>query len=260
MISRIKFIVASIIICLLIINESLAGQSTTKNQISENIEKIRTGATPAIQKQAIERLDKLTRKIKENDIDNEILNDFVELIDVSEGRTWVSTIFDNLGSHATGVAPKLIPLLITKIRTSKTSNIRYLAIRQIASLINNIKPENINDEILTSLVELIDVPDASFGAAGIVGTFGSRAESAIPKLLQLLITEECRYKSRDGFLGMLDPKFPAIDGIRTSLKRIGAEPPLRELFTTTSCANLDVLKKQIIGEMYGNCEVNNCID
>lgn len=237
------------------VNQVFSGQTTTKTQISESIEKIRTAEMPDIQKEAFGQIDKLTRKIKTKDLDDEILNDLVELIDVSEAYFLIQQIFENLEPHAKNIAPTLLPLLITKVRTGRTPNIRNLALEQIVPLVRSIKPKNIDDKILNDFIELLDIPDARFWVAQIIGLFGSRAKSTIPKLRQLLIIEECSYVD-----SLLYPKFSAADGIRVALTQLGIDPPPRFFVDADYCANQGLLKARMPGEMYENCNVNNCID
>jgi len=254
----VKLVIASIIIYFTMVNnEVLASQDTIKNQISEAMEKIQTGASPDIRRQALEQLEKLTRKIKAENIDEKMLNDFVMLLDTPAVRPRISKVFENLVSRANRVAPDLVKLLIAKVRTGETSFGRNQAGVELALLTSKIKSKSIDDETLNDIIELLNMRENGIYAfaAVSVGYLGHRAKKAIPKLIQLLIEEECSYLNLDMY-----PTIPAAGSIRAALRRLGVEPPPRELFSTTSCANLDVLKKQIIGEMYGNCEFNDCID
>ena len=88
------------------------GFDVFKRQITENIAKVRTGATPEIRADAAEHLADLTSGTSDWVADNPIA-DMVSLLDTQEDpvRFWVAVTLGNLGYGARRAIPKLQELL-----------------------------------------------------------------------------------------------------------------------------------------------------
>jgi hypothetical protein len=88
------------------------GFDVFKRQITENIAKVRTGATPEIRADAAEHLADLTSGTS-GWVDNKSREDIVSLLDTQEDpvRFWVAVTLGNLGYGARSAIPKLQELL-----------------------------------------------------------------------------------------------------------------------------------------------------
>jgi hypothetical protein len=103
---------------------------------------------------------------------------------------------------------------IEMVRTAATSNSRDDAAQKLAKLTRKIDPKKVDDKTLTSIIDLLDIPEARYWVAVSLGNLGSRAKVAIPKLQTLLAEEDRRHVSKS-----------AADGIRFALSRMGVTPP-----------------------------------
>jgi hypothetical protein len=103
---------------------------------------------------------------------------------------------------------------IEKVRNGQTSNIRCDAAEHLAVLTHDISPKEINNRTIAEIISLLDLPDARFWVAISLGNLKSRAKIATPRLMQLLVEEDCKYEA-----------VSTADGIRIALTRIGVKPP-----------------------------------
>jgi hypothetical protein len=105
---------------------------------------------------------------------------------------------------------------IAKVRTSGPPSIgRTNAAEHLAELTRKIDPKAIDDKTVADMVSLLDTSDDSvrLWVAAALGHLGSRAKTAIPKLLNILPEADC-------LNGMTSA--PAI---RVALSRMGVTPP-----------------------------------
>jgi len=118
-------VIASACFFLLSVTLYAKGDHTSTKQLTETIEKVRTGATPAARTEAAEHLAELTRGIHPNKVDDTTLEALVSLLDTSEDsvRYWVARCLGNLGPRARIAIPKLQKILaeVDCIQGSKTS-------------------------------------------------------------------------------------------------------------------------------------------
>lgn len=117
--------IASACLFLFSAEEYAKGDHTSKTQLTETIEKVRKGATPATRTEAAEHLAELTREIVPDQVDDASLVMLVSLLDSSEDsvRYWIARCLGNLGSRAKIAIPKLQKILaeVDCLRGSKTS-------------------------------------------------------------------------------------------------------------------------------------------
>jgi len=118
-------------------------------------------------------------------------------------------------------ALKEIRELIAKVRTmNEPSMARTNGAEAIFQLTRNIDPKKVDDETLTDMVSLLNIPDGSVrgGVAAALGNLGPRAKIAVPAPLRVIReTETDCPKIATG------PS--SADAARVALKRIGVEPP-----------------------------------
>jgi len=105
------------------------GDVTLKKQLTETIEKVRSGETSNIRDEAAQHLAQLTRGIDPNRVDDETVGDLVSLLDVPEARYWVAVCLGNLGPRAKIAVPKLQKILMEedcqRVSMSAAGGIRY---------------------------------------------------------------------------------------------------------------------------------------
>ena len=96
-----------------------------KEQILEEIAKVRNEETLRLRSEAAERLDLLTRGINPQKVDDATLAEMVSLLDTKEDavRAWVAGSLGNLGRRAKVAVPRLLKLLpeVDCLRGSLTS-------------------------------------------------------------------------------------------------------------------------------------------
>jgi hypothetical protein len=125
---------------------------------------------------------------------------------------------------------------IEKIRTCTNARICSKTAWDLAILLRyEISPEEIDDEVITDMVSLLDMDGVRYGTAldAIVlafGNLGPHAKKAVPKLLQLLDKVEVCYP-QDVSLA---------DDIRNTLLKIGITP------TPTKCKNIEELYDNMV--------------
>jgi hypothetical protein len=106
-----------------------AGEPTSKQQLAEATEKVRTAATSLIRDEAARHLAELTRTIDPKQIDDKTITDLVSLLDSAPGRYWVAMSLGNVGPRAKIAIPKLKQLLAEeecrRVSKSAADGFRY---------------------------------------------------------------------------------------------------------------------------------------
>ena len=96
-----------------------------KEQLLEEIAKVRNGETVSSRTDAAERLATLTRGVNPQKVDDTTLAEMVSLLDTKEDsvRAWVAAALGNLGRRARVAVPTLLKLLpeVDCLRGSLTS-------------------------------------------------------------------------------------------------------------------------------------------
>ena len=120
MIYKSKFFFMFIMCLLLIRVEGFAKQNVSESQISDAIEKVKTSASDFDEQlEAMQLLYDLTRKINKKNISDKTLNDIVNLLDIPEARSWVSSSLANLKSRAKRAVPRMIEVLKEEVCNRK---------------------------------------------------------------------------------------------------------------------------------------------
>jgi hypothetical protein len=83
------------------------------NDLIQTIAKVRTGESATVRTDAAERLSRLAKRMKPQDVDDKTLSDLVSLLDTHEDsvRAWVAASLGNLGPRAKVAAPRLLEIL-----------------------------------------------------------------------------------------------------------------------------------------------------
>jgi len=120
---RLWFAVVASACLFLLSGTAQTGEPMSKKELTETIEKVRTGATSTIRDEAAQHLAELTRGINPKDIDDKTITDLVSLLDLREARYWVAVSLGNLGSRAKTAIPKLQQVLAEEdcLRVSKSA-------------------------------------------------------------------------------------------------------------------------------------------
>ena len=111
MFNKNRFIYAFIIILLFMNADTLAKQKVSINQVSEAIEKIKTGETPATRNESAAQLFDLMEKVNPKNIDYKTIDDMLELLDIPEVRIEISASLGFLKSRAQKAVPRLLQIL-----------------------------------------------------------------------------------------------------------------------------------------------------
>lgn len=116
-----------------------------------------------------------------------------------------------------GALLKRIRETIVKVQAAPTLDRRRDAAERLAFMTPRIEdPWQLDEKTFNDLVSLMDSPDdvVRYGVSAAIGFLGTRAEPAIPKLLEILPKVDC-----------LDGAVTSADTIRMALLRIGVTPP-----------------------------------
>lgn len=105
---------------------------------------------------------------------------------------------------------------IAKVRVAGSGD-QERAAEHLAELLYDVEPAAVDDKTIDELISLLATsPESARWVAASLGRLGQRANKAVPTLLRVLATTDCREEY---------PMHRSGPAIRLALTRIGAEPP-----------------------------------